>query len=126
MLSKSTVCATLPFLGLRAAPDFYGKKLGLKLAGGSVEEGWLEYEAGGGTRLELFESDSKKSDDTAATFEVDDLAKEMADLRKKGVKFEDYDLPGIKTVNGVAKMGGVEAAWFKDPGGNVIAVMQKA
>jgi len=73
---------------------------------------------------DFFESDSKKSDDTAATFDVEDLAKEMDDLRKKGVTFEEYDLPGIKTVRGVATMGGETAAWFKDPGGNVICLHQ--
>ena len=124
MLSKSPVAATLPFLGLKSALDFYTKKVGLEIASGSAEEGYLEFKAGNGTRLEVFESDSKKSDDTAATFEVDDLAKEMAELRKKGVKFEDYDLPGVKTVDGVANMGGHRAAWFKDPGGNVIAMIE--
>ena len=106
------------------ARAFYEGTLGLKLESGSVEEGHLEFEAGKGTRIEVFESDSKKSDDTGATFEVKDLAKEMSELRSKGVKFEDYDLPGIKTVDGVASMDGMKAAWFKDPGGNVICVCE--
>ena len=59
---------------------------------------------------------------SAATFEVKDLASEMAALRKKGVKFEEYDLPDIKTVRGVATMDGHKGAWFKDPGGNVLAL----
>ena len=124
MLSKSPVAATLPFNGLKAAKDFYSKKLGLRLASGSVKEGHLEFAAGKGTLIELFESDSRKSKDTAATFEVKDLAKEMAALRRKGVVFEEYDLPGLKTVKGVAIMGDSKAAWIKDPGGNILALLQ--
>jgi hypothetical protein len=74
----------------------------------------------------VFESDSDKSDDTAATFEVADLAKEMQELRKRGVEFEEYDLPGIKTVDGVATMGKHKGAWIKDPGGNILGLHQSA
>ena len=126
MLAKSPVAATLPFDGLKAAKGFYTKKLGLRLASGSVREGHLEFAAGKGTVIQVFESDSKKSKDTAATFEVKDLAKEMAALRKKGVVFEEYDLPGIKTVQGVATMGPSRAAWIKDPGGNILALFEGA
>jgi catechol-2,3-dioxygenase len=126
MLSRSPVSATLPFDGLKAAPGFYSKKLGLKLLSGSVKEGHMEFGAGKGTVIELFESDSRKSKDTAATFVVGDLAKEMKALRKKGVKFEEYDLPDVKTVNGVSTMGEMRAAWIKDPGGNILALLQLA
>jgi catechol 2,3-dioxygenase-like lactoylglutathione lyase family enzyme len=126
MLTHAPVAATLPFQGLGAAKDFYTQKVGLELASGSVEDGHLEFRAGNGTLLQVFESDSKKSDDTAATFSVPDLAREMANLRRKGVVFEEYDLPGVKTVEGVAKMGNERAAWFKDPGGNVLCLHQPA
>lgn len=124
MLSKSRVSASLPFRGLKAANAFYSKKLGLKLVSGSVKDGYLGFAAGKGSVIQLFESPSKKTDDTAATFEVTNLAREMTALRKKKVEFEDYDLPGIKTVGGVATMGEHKAAWFKDPGGNVICLHQ--
>lgn len=124
MLSRSPLSVTLPFRGLKAAQAFYSKKLGLKRISGSVKDGYLEYQAGEGTRLQLFESNSdKKSDNTCATFEVTNLAREMTTLRKKGVVFEDYDLPGIKTVKGVASGEGMgKIAWFKDPDGNVFAL----
>ena len=122
MLSKCRAVATLPFRGLKKAEKFYSQRVGLKRVAGSAKEGFLEFAAGGGTRLVLFESDSRKSKDTAVTFEVKNLAREMAALRKKGVKFEEYDLPGIKTVNGVATMDGHKGAWFKDPGKNVIGL----
>ncbi len=124
MLSKSPVAATLPCRNLKAAKDFYSKKLGLELASGSIKHGYLKFAAGNGTSIELFESDSTKSEDTAATFEVADVAKTLAQLRKKGVVFESYDLPGIKTVDGVAAVGKQKAAWFKDPGGNIICLHQ--
>lgn len=124
MLSKSRVSATLPFNGLKAAKEFYSKKLGLKLLSGSVKDGYLEFAAGKGSVIQLFESNSRKSDDTAATFEVTDLAREMAALRKRKVRFEEYDLPEIKTVRGVATMGEHKVAWIKDPGGNILGLHQ--
>lgn len=124
MLSKSPVAASLPFDGLKAAKSFYTSKLGLELISGSVKEGYLEFAAGKGTVIQVFESDSRKSGDTAVTFQVSNLANEMKALRKRGVKFEEYDLPGIRTVNGVATMGGHKGAWIKDPGGNVIGLHQ--
>jgi catechol 2,3-dioxygenase-like lactoylglutathione lyase family enzyme len=126
MLSRSTVSATFPYRGLKSARAFYADKLGLKLLSGSVRHGYLEFGAGKGTRIVLFESDSRKSDDTAATFEVADLAKEMAALRRKGVRFVSYDLPHVKTVNGVHTMGEHKGAWIKDPAGNIVALHQSA
>ena len=122
MLSNAPVAATLPFRGLKSAEEFYTRKIGLELLSGSVEEGYLEFAAGDSTVLQVFESDSEKTGDTAATFQVEDLEKEMEDLRRKGVQFEEYDLPGIKTVRGIATMDGHRGAWFKDPGGNVIGL----
>jgi catechol 2,3-dioxygenase-like lactoylglutathione lyase family enzyme len=125
VLSNSPVSATLPFHGLKSAREFYSKKLGLKLLAGSVKDCFMAFGAGQKTQILLFESDSKKSGDTGATFEVDNLAREMARLRKKGVKFEKYDLPGVKTVNGVAQMGDHTMAWIKDPGGNIIGLHER-
>jgi hypothetical protein len=48
----------------------------------------------------------------------------VADLRGKGVTFEDYDLPGLRTVNGIAELGDIRGAWFKDPEGNILSVVQ--
>jgi catechol 2,3-dioxygenase-like lactoylglutathione lyase family enzyme len=122
MLAKSAVAPVLPCRDLKKARDFYGKKIGLKLVEGSPGEGYLVFAAGEDTVLTCFESDSRKSEDTAAMFEVADIEKEMATLRKRGVRFENYDLPGTKTVNGIATQGNHRAAWFKDPGGNVVGL----
>ena len=126
MLSKTPVSPVLPCRNLKAALAFYGKKLGLKLLSGSVKDGYLMFGAGMGTGLTCFESNSTKSEDTAASFEVSDLDKEMAALRKSGVKFENYDLPGVKTVKGIATQDGHRVAWFKDPGGNIIGLHSNA
>jgi catechol 2,3-dioxygenase-like lactoylglutathione lyase family enzyme len=122
MLSNSPVNPVLPCRDLKAARAFYAKKLGLELVSGSVKDGYLMFAAGKGTSLTCFESDSTKSEDTAAGFEVPDLESAMASLRKKGVAFESYDLPDLKTVNGIATQGDHRVAWFEDPGGNVIAL----
>ena len=61
---------------------------------------------------------------TLAAFMVRDVEATVAQLRGKGVTFEDYDLPGVKTVNGIAELGGTKGAWFKDPEGNILSVVQ--
>jgi hypothetical protein len=55
---------------------------------------------------------------------VRDVEATVADLRGKGVTFEDYDLPGLRTVNGIAELGDIRGAWFKDPEGNILSVVQ--
>jgi catechol 2,3-dioxygenase-like lactoylglutathione lyase family enzyme len=61
---------------------------------------------------------------TLGAFMVADVEAAVADLRRKGVSFEEYDLPGLKTVNGIAELGGIKGAWFKDPEGNILSVVQ--
>ena len=59
-----------------------------------------------------------------AFWQVGDVEKEVAELKAKGVKFEEYDMPGLKTVNGIATAGGAKSAWFKDVDGNILALVQ--
>ena len=59
-----------------------------------------------------------------AFWQVDDFGAEVAELRKRGVEFEEYHLPGMKRENGIATGGGTKAAWFKDSEGNIMAVIQ--
>jgi catechol 2,3-dioxygenase-like lactoylglutathione lyase family enzyme len=61
---------------------------------------------------------------TLGAFMVHDVEAAVADLRGKGVTFEEYDLPGVKTVNGIAELGGTRGAWFKDPEGDILSVVQ--
>ena len=55
---------------------------------------------------------------------VPDVRAAVAELRSRGIVFEDYDFPGLKTVDGIADVGGASAAWFKDTEGNIIGVVQ--
>jgi catechol 2,3-dioxygenase-like lactoylglutathione lyase family enzyme len=61
---------------------------------------------------------------TGGSRDGQDVEAAVADLRAKGVTFEEYDLPGVKTVNGIAELGGTRGAWFKDPEGNILSVVQ--
>ena len=62
---------------------------------------------------------------TALGIDSDDFDRDLADLKAKGVTFNDYDLPGIKTVDGVIELGGMRTAWFNDSEGNIIALGER-
>ena len=122
MLKKARVQATLPAQDLPRARSFYSTKLGLE----PVEEaaGGLTYECGG-TRFLLFPSQGRPSGaHTQIGFGVENIEGEVNDLKKRGLVFEEYDVPGLKTVNGIATMGVLKAAWFKDSEGNLLGVVQ--
>ncbi|HEY9376266.1 MAG TPA: hypothetical protein VIQ02_04125 [Jiangellaceae bacterium] len=63
---------------------------------------------------------------TQMAFVVDDIVTEVRELRSQGVVFEEYDLPGLKTVDGIADQGTLKAAWFKDGNGNLLAIMESS
>ena len=118
--------AYVPVLDLARARKFYEDKLGLvakeEYGGGSG----LVYECGQGSRFFMYQSPGAgTSKANQAFWAVDDLEAEMAALRAKGVRFEEYDLPGLKTVNGVSAGGGARTAWFKDSEGNILALSQR-
>jgi catechol 2,3-dioxygenase-like lactoylglutathione lyase family enzyme len=131
MLQDSNVSARLPAQDLERARSFYEDKLGLH----PVEErpGGLRYRCGNGS-FTLFESSGSASGThTQLAWEVDDLAATVADLRRRGVVFEEYDLPGFKTVAGIADVNGnypsrggfgERAAWFRDSEGNLLGLGQ--
>jgi catechol 2,3-dioxygenase-like lactoylglutathione lyase family enzyme len=123
MLGSASVSATLPVVDLKRARQFYEEILGLKLVKEDPSPG-ATLRAGKGTYIYLYQRGASKADHTVAAFTVDDVEAEVRQLKEKGVRFEDYDYPslGIKTVNGIATMDGVKAAWFKDPEGNILGV----
>jgi len=124
MLASKPVYPTLPAVDIKRARKFYEEMLGLKVIMEDPAPGMM-LQAGGGTMLYVYQRTPTKADHTVAEFEVDDIDAEMKELRSKGVKFEEYDMPGLKTVNGIAKMDGdVKAAWFKDTEGNILALGQ--
>ena len=130
MLANAKVAGRLPAQDLERARRFYSEKLGLE----PVEErpGGLRYvfEAG---EFALFQSaGAAAGNHTQMGWEVDDIDATVSELRARGVMFEEYDLPGLTTVDGIAdiegnypsKGTGERAAWFRDSEGNMLGIGQ--
>ena len=80
----------------------------------------------GGARVLVYQTQfAGTAENTAFGIDVDDLEAAMSELRSRGVEFADYDMPGLKTVDGVADLGGERSAWFTDSEGNIIAIGQR-
>ena len=105
------------------ARAFYEQKVGLKpkqeIAGGVV------YEFADHTACFLYPTPNAGTSMASQAFwDVEDVEREVAELKARGVVFEDYDMPGEKSASGVVTAGGAKAAWFKDSEGNIMAVIQ--
>ncbi|MFF0560027.1 VOC family protein [Streptomyces sp. NPDC004266] len=123
MLSDSPIAAIIPVNDMNRAKQFYSETLGLSLTKESPED--TRYECGG-TIIGLYETPyGGQAGHTLASWKVDDLDGEMKELRSRGVTFEEYDLPGIKTVDGVVESDTMRGAWFKDSEGNILCVMEE-
>ena len=124
-LTHRTVAMMLPVTDVDRAQKFYSESLGLDYTG-TNDEGSAIYALDGGSTLVLLpRPDSTPSESTAMSFEVDDITSEISALEGRGVVFEDYDLPELKTVDHVCVMGAEKAAWFKDPTGNVLCLHEQ-
>jgi predicted enzyme related to lactoylglutathione lyase len=124
MLTETPIVPYIPVKDMVRARKFYEEKIGLKpkqeYAGGVV------YECGKGSWVFMYPTPNAGTSRASTAFwAVDDVAAEVAQLKSKGVTFEEYDMPGIKTVNGIATGGGAKTAWFKDTEGNILAVSQR-
>jgi predicted enzyme related to lactoylglutathione lyase len=127
MLGDAAIRTTIPVADINRAVQFYKTKLGLKPLTASMP-GIVIFAAGNGGKIELYQRSPTKADHTVATFEVDDIESTVSSLARNGVAFENYDIPssGIKTVNGIATMGEMKAAWFKDTEGNILCIHQNS
>ena len=115
------VTAILPVIDMARARRFYEQQVGLK-AGALKPDGKFVYQCGG-TEIALFpRSGGTKAEHTALSFRVADIAGTIHELAGRGVKFADYDLPGLKTVEHVCVLGSEKAAWFQDPEGNILCL----
>jgi catechol 2,3-dioxygenase-like lactoylglutathione lyase family enzyme len=131
MLKDGKVATRIPVLDLQRARSFYAEKLGLEPS--EERPGGLLYRCGEG-EFALFESAGAASGDhTQMAWEVEDIEATVEWLRVRGVVFEEYDFPGLRTVNGIAEIagsypskGGVgeKAAWFRDSEGNLFGIGQ--
>jgi catechol 2,3-dioxygenase-like lactoylglutathione lyase family enzyme len=131
MLENSDVATRLPAKDLERARAFYAEKLGLE----PVEErpGGLRYRCGSTYFVVFASAGAASGTHTQMGWEVDDIEATVAALRERGVVFEEYDLPGLTTVDGIADIegnypskGGIgeRGAWFRDSEGNLIGIGQ--
>ncbi|MBX0300836.1 VOC family protein [Cryobacterium sp. 1639] len=124
MLSELEAAAVLPAKDLHRARSFYKDKLGMEPA--SERTGELRYRTAGGAEVLMYETENAgTAKNTALVWMTGDVQAEVDRLRAAGVEFEEYDLPGLKTENGIAKNGGELAAWFRDSEGNILCVAQE-
>jgi len=123
MLGEAPLDVVLLATDLEASRDFYRDKIGLEVL---IESSYaVTFRCGGESRLAISKSTVGTADEqTQAAFRVTDLDAEVAALRSRGVKIEEYDQPGLKTVDGIADVGFARFAWFIDPGKNCVGVMQ--
>jgi catechol 2,3-dioxygenase-like lactoylglutathione lyase family enzyme len=132
MLERGDVATRLPAQDLERARRFYAEKLGLEPA--EERPGGLRYRCRSG-EFALFQSAGGPSGDhTQMAWDVDDIDTAVNELRNRGVVFEEYDLPSLRTINGIAEVEGnypskggtaERAAWFRDSEGNVLGIGQR-
>lgn len=121
MLNTAPVTTMLPVSDMARARAFYEGCLGLQ-PGGLKPDGKFVYSVGGSILALFPKPGGTKADHTAISFKVDDIAASIVALKRAGVVFEDYDYPGLKTVDHVCVLGAEKAAWFKDTEGNYLCI----
>lgn len=123
MLKNGTIHAYVPASNVARARKFYEGVLGLsakeEYAGGVI------YECGGGTAFLYPTPNAGTSKASQLFWTVPDVEAEVTDLKSRGVKFEEYDMPGMPMQNSIVTAGGAKTAWFKDPEGNILAISQR-
>ncbi|MGQ0654790.1 MAG: VOC family protein [Betaproteobacteria bacterium] len=122
MLQTAPMYAYIPAKDLDRARRFYEDTLGFKAK--EVTPEGVVYECSGKTAAYLYRTPNAGSSKASQAFwQVDDIAREVKDLKARGVQLEKYDLPGVDA-EGIVTAGGAKAAWFKDSEGNIMAVIQ--
>ena len=122
MLQDAPMYSYIPAKDVARARKFYEEKLGFKvnreIAGGVV------YEFGRATACFLYPTPNAGTSRASQAFwQVDNIEREVAELKARGVNFEKYDMPEMDE-NGISTAGGAKAAWFKDTEGNIMALIQ--
>ena len=125
MLSTSRISAVLCSTDLTRSQEFYEQKVGLTLSPKTIPNHLLFEGADGTTLLVYGRPAVNEATHTQVRFWSSDVEGDVAELAGRGVVFEDYDFPALKTVEHVASTAGIgRSAWFKDPDGNTLAVFQ--
>ena len=123
MLQKCPMYTYLPAKDVARARRFYEKTLGFQAA--EQIAGGVVYEFGDRTACFLYPTPNAGTSKASQAFwQVDDVEQEVAELRSRGVVFEEYDMPGMQCENGIYTGGGARTAWFKDTEGNTLALVQ--
>lgn len=124
MFENLMATAVLPAADLDRAQRWWHDVLGRDPVYADTEVGNLFYDVGGTTVLVYRTDFAGTAQNTAFNLMTDDIDRDAEALRTRGVTFHDYDLPGLKTVDGIADLGGLRGAWFSDSEGNIIAIGQ--
>ena len=125
MLQRFPMYAYIPAQDVDRARKFYEDKVGLKPK--HETSAGVIYEFAEGTACFLYPtSNAGTSKASQAFWQVEDIEREVIELKRRGVVFEEYDMPGMKNENSIYTGGGAKAAWFKDSEGNTLAVIQNA
>jgi predicted enzyme related to lactoylglutathione lyase len=122
MLTNSHLTTILPVVQVDRARRFYEEKLGLQPEGEHADGSFWMRTGTGDTVALIPRPDRKPAEYTSMSFEVDDIDSEIKDLERLGVKFEDYDLPNLKTVNHVFSTSDEKCAWLTDTEGNILCL----
>ncbi len=125
MIGNGRISAVVCSTDLERSQEFYEQKVGLTLSPETIPNHLL-FDCGNGTTLLVYGRPSEnKADHTQVRFWSSDVGADVAALVARGVSFEDYDFPALKTVDHVATTAGIgKSAWFKDPDGNTVALFQ--
>lgn len=124
MLQNNPMYAYLPAADVARAREFYEGKLGF-VPGEELADG-VTYAFGKGTACFLYPTaNAGTSKASQAFWQVDDIAREVAELKARGVRFERYDMPDAQVDGDIVTAGGAKAAWFRDTEGNILALIQE-
>ena len=124
MLGKHDATPMIAVKDLDRARKFYEEKLGLKEVD-DFGEGFLLQS--GDTKLNVYRSEFAGTNKaTALTFDVDDIESEVRGLKEKGIAFEHYDMDGLQAEGDIYSGEGMKTAWFKDPDGNILSLLEEA
>lgn len=127
MLEGASLLVNVKVPDLDEAVEFYGRLGFTELGRRSLLPGHEDVLLAAGDATVCVErGEGGKLAYETITLEVDDVERTVATLRERGIEPEEYDLPSVKTVDGIAAFGAVQAAWVKDPGGNLVGVMTRA
>jgi catechol 2,3-dioxygenase-like lactoylglutathione lyase family enzyme len=124
MFESATAHATVAVSDLDRARKFYQDALGFEVMEERADG--VTYKDGAGGWFLVYPSQfAGTAKSTYMSFDVANVEEAVKELRDRGVVFEDYDMPGLKTVDGIAEIQGAKGAWFKDPDGNILAVGER-